>query len=273
MCPGDGALVGSSLPTYGTGALSVSGGPYFYCYAVTDSSAAQQGGEVAISPWDHVTVSAGLSAGPVSPGSPDMDTGQSITLMANPSGGTTPYSYVWYSSGTGSGACAQGAMLGAAATQIVSPTANKYYCYTVTDGGQSPVTQGSTWDKVSVGPELASGSVSPPSRTIDYGQSTTLTANPSGGTTPYVDQWYWSGSSSGTCISGTALGTGSTQTTGREVAGPGTYYYCYEATDGSQGNGGPETASSPWAVLTATSTLTAPGPPAVSATELDVNQP
>jgi large repetitive protein len=237
---------------------------------VTDSAATP---ESQVSPASSaVSVSAALSAGSVSPSSPSIDTGQSITLTANPSGGSSPYSYQWYSASVSSGSCSSGAALGTSGTQAVSPTASKFYCYVVTDSAHPAAVQSSGWTKVTVDAALSPGSATPSSPVIDYGQTITLTASPSGGVVPYLYHWYWSHSSSGACNAGTGLGTGSTQGTGSEITGAGAYYYCYEVTDSSQASGGHESGASPWDLVTVSSALTAPGKPTPSAAALDVNQ-
>ena len=174
-----------------------------------------------------VTVNSALVAASVSPASPTIDTGQSILLTATPSGGTMTYSYQWYSSTTSGGACNAGTPLGTSSTQSLSPTANTYYCYMVTDSASSPGTQSSGFDLVTVSAALVAESVSPAVPTIDNGQSILLTANPTGGTTPYSYQWYSSATSGGACNAGTPLGKSSTLS----VSPPTTTYYCYTVTD------------------------------------------
>src|SRR5206468_10434308 len=79
-----------------------------------------------------VTTNTILTAGPITPSTPAIDNGQTITLSANPSGGTTPYHYQWYQSA--SQTCPSGSPLpSTASTLSVSPASNTYYCYTVTD--------------------------------------------------------------------------------------------------------------------------------------------
>src|SRR5207245_1299592 len=153
-------------------------------YTVADASSATQS-----SSTDLVSVNPILVAGAVTPPSPAIDNGQSITLTANPSGGTGPYHYQWYSSVNP--AC-PGTSAAATATQLVSPTTSTYYCYTVTDSstGSPAVSVTSAAFLVTVSPALAAGSITPSSPSIDSGQSITLTANPTGGTTPYQYQWY-----------------------------------------------------------------------------------
>ena len=83
------------------------------------------------------------------------------------------------------------------------------------------------------------GSVTTSNPAIDYGQSITLTANPSGGTPPYHYQWY--GETSPTCITAfideiSPGGTAQSYTTLTNMP-VGTYYFCYTVSD-SAGHGG-----------------------------------
>lgn len=74
-----------------------------------------------------------LLAGNLIPSSPTIYSGQGVTLTTSPSGGVTPYSYLWYS-GTSSTCGSDSMISGATAnTYFASPTSNTYYCYKVTD--------------------------------------------------------------------------------------------------------------------------------------------
>src|SRR5947199_6446264 len=100
--------------------------------------------------------------------SPAVDIGQSLTLTANPSGGTAPYHYRWYSST--SSACPAGASFGTSGTLLVTPTTNTYYCYTVTDSstGNPPATATSGIDLVSVSTALTASAATATPPTIDF---------------------------------------------------------------------------------------------------------
>ncbi|MGP8077015.1 MAG: beta strand repeat-containing protein [Thermoplasmata archaeon] len=249
---GSGACAGTALgtsSTQSTGALTT--GTYYYCYVVTDSSQAIGGHESASSAWDTVTVNPALtSAGSPSPPSPSIDSGQSVTLTTGTvTGGTTPYGYTWYSTTSATVAaevCTAanwGTSVATDSPYTVSPTLATWYCYTVTDSAAVTETVSSTSPSlVTVNPALSAASPTPSSPGMDSTQSITLSANPSGGTTPYSFQWYV-GTGSGACT-GTALGAISTQSTGALTTG--TYYFCYSVTDSSQAIGGTETATSPW---------------------------
>src|SRR5207247_6107051 len=97
--------------------------------------------------------------------------GQAVTLTTASSGGTTPYSYQWYSSAD----CSGGSLISGAisSTYLASPTSITTYSYKVTDSSQgTPV--GSTCssaDTITVNPTLVASAISPPAPTIDTGRS------------------------------------------------------------------------------------------------------
>ena len=116
---------------------------------------------------------------------------------------------------------------------------------------------------------LVGGTASAGPATIDYSQqaSTISPTGVSGGTPPYAYTWYLDTVDTGTCGSSsteTALGIGPTWTTGSEITGPGTYYYCYVVTDSAS-------ASQPsgYATVTVDPTLS---PPVIAAAPGTVDQ-
>ena len=148
-----------------------------------------------------------MLANPVTPSSPTIDSGQSITLTANPSGGTTSYSYQWYS-GTSNTCSSDTAISGAtSSTYSASPTSSTYYCYKATDSATTPTSATSGTDLITVNSALGTPTISPSSATYDSGQSITLTASVSGGTTSYTYQWYNDTSGTATAISGATSST------------------------------------------------------------------
>src|SRR5207249_2023939 len=218
-----------------------------YSYRVTDSAYSPK---PLCSTGNLVTVSPTLAAGDSTPSTPSINSGQTITLSANSSGGTTPYHYQWYSGG--SSICASDtALLGTTQTQSVSPAVNTYYCYSVTDSAFTPFTQSSATDLVSTDPILTAGPITPSSPAIDNGQTITLSANPTGGTAPYHYQWYQS--TSLTCPYGNTLPS----TTSTLSVSPSTNtYYCYTVTDSSTGSPAPS-ATSPATLVTVNPALIA----------------
>ncbi|MGC2288707.1 MAG: Ig-like domain-containing protein [Thermoplasmata archaeon] len=81
------------------------------------------------------------------------------------------------------------------------------------------------------------GTVAANPTTIEFGEQTS-TISPtgvSGGSGDYNYAWYVNSDDTDVCGTGTSsyLGTGPTWTTGSEITGPGTYYYCYVVSDGN----------------------------------------
>src|SRR5206468_2340806 len=78
-----------------------------------------------------------------------------VVLTANPSGGTAPYAYQWYS-GTSPDCSSDTAPLGTSSMQTVSSTISAYYCYKITDtsAGNPAVSASSTTDLVTVSSAL-----------------------------------------------------------------------------------------------------------------------
>ncbi len=210
------AITGATQQTYLVSPTATTS----YSYKVTDSANPRVS---ECSPGDTVTVNTQLAAASATPTSPAIDNGQSITLTANPSGGTAPYHYLWYSS-TNS-ACPGGASLGTTATLLVTPGANTYYCYTVTDSstGNPPATATSGIDLVSVSPSLTVNTPSSTASAVDTAQSSILSSTFSGGVSPYTCQWlqkapgasnYISLGSPSTCLSSASTSTGTLSTLG-----------------------------------------------------------
>src|SRR5205823_13679393 len=96
-----------------------------YSYKVADSAYSP---ETLCSGGDLVTVSPTLFAGDITPSTPLINSGQSITLSTNPSGGTRPYHYQWFS-GPSPSCSSDTTLLATTQIQSVSPAANAYYGY------------------------------------------------------------------------------------------------------------------------------------------------
>lgn len=111
-------------------------------------------------------------------------------------------------------------------------------------GGGSGGTSTSSPVTVIVNPALFAQAINPLSRQIDMGQSITLTASPTGGTVPYLFQWY-SGASPDRASDTNPLGTSSQQS----VSPSSDTFYWYQLHDSSQGTPAAE-ANSPTAVVT-----------------------
>jgi hypothetical protein len=217
-CAGDTLQIGTGATTSVAPAS-----PTYYCYKVTDASPGTPA-QSALSPTDLVTVNVRLLAGSPTPGAPTIDSGQNVTLTANPTGGTPVWSFQWLS---GSGSTCATVIPGATQpTYLAVPTTTTTYCYKVTDGSANPPTVTSTPDVVTVQPTLQPGAITPAGPAIDAGQSVTLTAAAVGGKPPYSYQWY-SGSSTICASDTTPLGTASTQV----VSPLATTDYCYRVSD------------------------------------------
>ncbi len=192
-----------------------------------------------------------LAAGTSTPSSPVIDSGQSVTLSASWSGGASIFTVKWYSGS--SSTCSSDTMLVATHsslssspdTQSVSPTSSAYYCAVVTDSASSTVTDAAI--QVTVNPVLVAGAITPANPTLDNGQSITLTANPSGGTTPYSYQWY-------TQLSCTSAIPGATSST-YSAFPTSTTTYSYKVTDSSYS---PASVCSAGDTVTVNSALAAP---------------
>ncbi len=145
-------------------------------------------------PSATVTVNSVVAAAAPTPLSSALDIGQTITLTANPTGGSVGYAFQWYQGASASACTSLGAPISGAvaATYLASPTSTTYYCYTVTDSASPPETSpASTALVVSVSPALTAPSVPTSSATsLSSDQGLTVTATiPSSGTPAYAWQW------------------------------------------------------------------------------------
>src|SRR6266849_1734200 len=153
--------------------------------------------------------------------------------MANPSGGTAPYHYQWYSATSPS--CPSGAGLGALATLLVTPTVNSYYCYAVTDSSAGTPSSAviSVPALVSVSPVLTIIVPSTTPSAVDSAQSSTISAAFSGGVAPYTCQWLQKapGAGSYSNLGSSSVCTSSASTSTGVLATIGTWSFELEVTD------------------------------------------
>jgi len=222
-----------------------------YCYSVSDGSANPP---TRSSTVDTVTVAPPLVPGSVSPGAPGIDLGQSISLNATASGGKAPYIYQWYS-GTSSTCADDTTLLGTTAAQVVKPSVNTYYCYSVTDHAYSPVQVVAAATLVTVNRDLSAGAVTAPGSVIDLTQATVLTANPSLGTPKYTFQWYEG--TSANCSNDSKVKSATAPKFAVTPADTGVAYYCYVVGDASSPGYPAASATSPTFELTVNAQLKA----------------
>ena len=138
-----------------------------------------------------------------------------MTLTSDASGGTGPYTYLWYTAAS----CANTPLIGESGpTLSVIPTTTTTYSYKVTDS--TTATACSVGDTVTDSNPPSAGPITPANPSIVQGQSVTLTSHAAGGTNPFTYQWY----TSSDCITSPVTGaTGSTYSASPSV--PTTYYY------------------------------------------------
>jgi hypothetical protein len=224
-----------------------------------------------------ITINPALSVGAITPSAPSIDSGQSITLTSHPSGGTTTYSYQWY---TGS-ACNTILSGNTLQTYSPSPISNTIYSVKVTDSASTPFSICSSGDTVTVNPAL--GAVSTPSISaakLEVNQVETVTGTmPSTGTSPYTYNWLVS-INSGAYAAATqcATNSGSGQISGNTVTcaisastltAGNTYNFELKVTDNSVT---PSTATSSASPTVSVSSQLTVATPTVSAPKLDVDQ-
>jgi hypothetical protein len=214
----------------------------YYCVEVQDAN-----GTIAPSSPVLVTIYPQLTAAAPSPQTSQIDLGRAATLKANPNGGTTgTYSYQWFQGSgctlTGGVWALSGALIPGAigSTLTIAPSANATYFYRVTDNSTGLLELGqrsecSPTASVTVNPTMTPGppTVSP-SKTIDAGQSVTLTrpSVPAGEGTPVISYQWRAGTSSNCSLdANNASQTGTTF--GPFIPPVGVSWYCYAVTDGS----------------------------------------
>ena len=172
-----------------------------YTYNVVDSATTNS---VVCSASNTVTVhSPALTSGTaVTQSNTVLDTGQTVTLTSHPAGGSSPYVINWFRSGS-----CTGTSIGTGTTFSESPLASNTYTYNVVDSATTNSVVCSASNTVTVhSPALTSGTAVTQSNTVlDTGQTVTLTSHPAGGSSPYVINWFRSGS-----CTGTSIGTGTT---------------------------------------------------------------
>ncbi len=177
---GDNAIANATNASYETPTTdAVSGQSVTYKVIVTDACE----NTVAVEKTVTVSVVNALTVADIE--NQTICVGTSATLTAVPSNGTTPYAYQWYKGND--------AIEGATSASYETPTTDAVsgqsvtYKVIVTDACENTVAVEKTVT-VSVVNALTVADIE--NQTICVGTSTTLTAVPSNGTTPYAYQWY-----------------------------------------------------------------------------------
>ncbi|MGD1099630.1 MAG: hypothetical protein ABR888_04725 [Thermoplasmata archaeon] len=281
---GGGASGGAPETCSISGATLTASDSYLFELKVTDSASSPEA--LVSSASSAVSVSSALAAGTLSPTSPSIDSGQTVTLTAGPSGGSGAYTYQWYSGSTASTCTSLGSLISGAtlATYPASPTSTTYYCYVVTDSATFPESETSSSSPVVVSPALTAPAAPTLSTTaLDADQVLTVTATtPSSGTSTYSWQWLVEVNGAGGFVPATQCGAAAsgTEATGgiletctipESTLSPGNAYaFELQVTDSATT---PETQSSAASsTVTVSSALTAPTAPAVSATSVSAGQ-
>ena len=214
-CSSGSEIDGATGLTYSPPALTE--GTYFYCVWATDSSTPTE--QVVYSNVAFIAVNPPLSVA-ITPVAPSIDSGQAVSLTANPTGGTGADSFAWFL-----GDSCSGATLGIAQAYTTPDlSADTTYCVTATDSSSVPATANATDTVVVSGSSLAV-TITPVDPSIESGQTATLTSHPTGGTGAYSYAWY-----SGDACSGAVLGTAQAFTTPALTADA---TYCVGVTDSS----------------------------------------
>lgn len=215
-------------------------GTYYYQAIVVDETAAAATTNVAT-----LSVNNDLSA-TVTPMSLSTNVGQMALLMANPIGGTAPFSYQWYLCNNAS--CTTATLISGATSNTYNPSTATagtfYYRAIVTDSASTPDVATTNVATVMVNGDL-SVTVTPSTLSVNTGDPAQFMANPIAGTIPYIYQWYSCADSS--CTSPTLIPGETNSTYNPSTTAAGTYYYRVVATDSATI---PDTATSNVATLT-----------------------
>lgn len=191
-CNSNSAISGANTSTLTTPPISA---PSSYCVVAMDSS-----GVAASSPLDSVAVNPSLGIPTLSPSSPSIDMGQSVSFTAAWTGGTPGFAATLYSVSGSPAACSnlvQSVTTPAGGPRSatfapVAPLANTSYCALVSDSsvGDPPAFSTSPIDPLTVGPAptISTPTASPRSST-DVGEAISFSTTASGGAAPLSVSW------------------------------------------------------------------------------------
>jgi YVTN family beta-propeller protein len=258
----DDPILGTSNSASSTYTIAAPTQSETFCAVVTDSAPTPM---TSNSPFVSFTVNPALTLA-ITPPTPSVVSGKSISLSAAVSGGTSPFAYQWY---TGSTCAASGVIAGqtSQAYSIAAATATGNYSVHVYDSSHgTPAQSACAYVTLTVTPALT-GTLTLNPVAKDTGQTPTVTASVdiSGGTAPYTVTLK-SGSSS-SCASDTTnvvVLTGPNPQPGlTELAATFTFasptattYYCGVITDSSTAPSTFTTTDAPFTVNLALGTPT-----------------
>ncbi|MCL5106281.1 MAG: YncE family protein [Candidatus Marsarchaeota archaeon] len=236
--------------------------PYDYEYAKIAKITAKVESEAAISALPSSPTQLTFSS--LSPPSPSIDAGQSVTLTVSWLGGVSPFTVNWFS-GASAGSMSllysyNGIISSSLSNSITittnAATPNTYYSANIIDSSTPPNIVSSSLDLVTVNPSLSTPSILSSSNSLQIGQSVTFSSSWAGGTAPYTARLYSSATSS--CTSSSSLVqtqiSSANSISFSAVTPTSTAYYCIYVTDSAYS---PETTNSIVFLLPLVSTVSA----------------
>ena len=265
-----GAACTAGGSTVSCGPYTPAAGAYTYEVEAVDSNSPAETTTSGASSLVNVYSGNALAAGAPTPEGVSIDWDQGLTLYANVSGGTSPYSIEWYSSWSPPG-CSGYDLSISGNTANINP--NKfayggdtvYLCYVVQDSRgivvDSPV------DPTGLSSPLgAPGAATPSANSLVFGNSLTVSASTSGvagtGTDPITYALYDNPGTGYDALGTTCSPSGSTVTCGPFIPAGGTHTYEIWATDSatspeiSAGGASPQVDVSVPSTTTSTTTST-----------------
>jgi hypothetical protein len=211
----------------------------------------------------------------ISPSPAPIDSGQTVTLTAMPTGATGKASFQWYQ-GNSTSCASNTALTGAtnASYTPAPPIVAADYCVVAQDS--TGVAASSTLDAVSVNPGLGMPTLVASARSIDAGQPETFTASWSGGTPAYTVKLYSSATSSCSAtstLSGSVTAVGAATSATFPAVFPTTNgSFCAVLADGAVGTPAQSTTSSPAVAVTVVPALSVSTPVPSPRSSADVGQ-
>ncbi len=148
-----------------------------YCFSVQDSATQPENRTTTAV---LLTVNPALAANAITPSAPTILQGNGVTLSAQPSGGSPPYSFQWFS-GLSSSCASDSPISGATGSMLnVTPATSTYYCYSLSDvsNGTPTATASSPTDLVTIATLPAIPGTPTASRpTVDVGQGVSFVSS------------------------------------------------------------------------------------------------